>query len=86
MNLPSAKQAHAFWLNSIGMSPKDIAKVTGCSPQSAQGALAQARAKAQQCGLKFVVKKSEEVKVGSGFSIALQLANEIKQYRVKTNE
>jgi predicted transcriptional regulator len=79
MNLPSAKQAQAFWLHAAGMNYKQISEVLGCTPAAAQQHVFQAQKKATQIGLCYTVRKEPEPEapqVGSGMLRLKELAKE----------
>jgi len=76
MSFPSQLQAHVFWLNASGMSPRQIGEALGCSPQAAQATLDAARKKAQKIGLTYKVQKPEVSESESGMGGAMRLARE----------
>lgn len=78
MNLPSAKQAQAFWLYASGMNSKQISEVMGCTPAAAQQHVFQAQRKATQIGLRYVVtqEQPEAPAIGSGMLRLKELAKE----------
>lgn len=84
MNLPSAKQAQAYWLAAAGMSAVQISEVMNCNPGCAQGYINQARKKATEIGLTYkIIPKPESPKVGSGMLHLKQLALEAGLYESK---